>query len=126
MELGESSMLTTARRKNKSDKPDKSQATTSKTNQKGKGKIPPQADIKKENKCFFCKKKGQIKKECAKFKKWFEKKGNLSSFVCYESDMVNVNINIWQIDSRFTIHVANSLTLDLQSTLQTLCRVYKI
>ena len=32
MELVESSMLTTIRGKNKSDKPDKSQATTSKTN----------------------------------------------------------------------------------------------
>ena len=25
---------------------------------KGKGKLPAQADIKKESKCFFCKKKG--------------------------------------------------------------------
>ena len=69
MELGESSMLTTARRKNKSDKPDKSQATTSRVNQKGKGKIPPHSDIKKANKCFFCKKKGHERKDCAKFKK---------------------------------------------------------
>ncbi|KAM7471147.1 hypothetical protein LguiA_009330 [Lonicera macranthoides] len=42
---------------------------------KGKGKIPPQADIKKDPKCFFCKKKGHAKKECAKFQKWMEKKG---------------------------------------------------
>ena len=69
MELGESAMLATVRGKNKADKTDKSQASTSKTNQKGKGKIPPQADIKKENKCFFCKKKGHMKKDCAKFKK---------------------------------------------------------
>ena len=95
MELGESTMLATVRGKNKADKIDKSQASTSKTNQKGKGKIPPQTDIKKENKCFFCKKKGHMKKDCAKFKKWLEKKGNLSSFVCYESNMANVNINTW-------------------------------
>ena len=31
------------------------------------------------------------------------------SFVCYESDMVNVNINTWWIDSGSTIHVSNSL-----------------
>ena len=36
-----------------------------------------------------------MKKDCPKFKQWFEKKGNLSSFVCYEYNMVNVNINTW-------------------------------
>lgn len=41
MELGESAMLVT--RKNS-----KTQA-----NQKGKGNIPPQVDIKKESKCLF-------------------------------------------------------------------------
>ena len=55
MEMGESAMLET-RRKGKSQ-----------ANQKGKGKIPPQADIKKDSNCFFCKKKGHMKKECAKF-----------------------------------------------------------
>ena len=50
-----------------------------------------------------------MKKDCPKFKKWLEKKGNLSSFVCYESNMVNVNINTWWIDSSSTIHTANSL-----------------
>ena len=34
--------------------------------QKGKGKIPPQADIKKESECFFYKKKGHMKKDCVK------------------------------------------------------------
>ena len=50
-----------------------------------------------------------MKKDCPKFKKWLEKKGNLSSFVCYESNMVNANINTWWIDSGFTIHIAYSL-----------------
>ena len=50
-----------------------------------------------------------MKKDCLKFKKWLEKKGNLPSFICYESNMVNVNINTWWIDSGFTIHIANSL-----------------
>ena len=50
-----------------------------------------------------------MKKDCLKFKKWFEKKGNLSSFVCYESIMANVNINTWWIDSGSPIHIVNSL-----------------
>ena len=67
MELGESAMLATTFGKNKRN--DTSQTYTFKSNQKGKGRIPPQVDIKKENKCFFCKKKGQVKKDCPKFKK---------------------------------------------------------
>ncbi|KAJ8645473.1 hypothetical protein MRB53_007221 [Persea americana] len=46
----------------------------SQANKKGKGKIPPQAGIKKDSKCFFCKKKGHIKKECVKFQKWLADK----------------------------------------------------
>ena len=107
MELGESAMLTTTFRKNKRN--ETSQTYTSKSNQKGKGRIPPQVDIKKENKCFFYKRKGHVKKYCPKFKKWLEKKRNLSSFVCYETNMVHVNINTWWIDSGSTIHIANSL-----------------
>ncbi|XP_057483788.1 uncharacterized protein LOC130770362 [Actinidia eriantha] len=42
---------------------------------KNKGKIPAQSDIKKESKCFFCKKKGHMKKDCSKFKSWLDKKG---------------------------------------------------
>ena len=107
MELGESAMLATTFGKNKRN--DTSQTYTSKSNHKGKSRIPPRADIKKENKCFFYKRKGHEKKDCPKFKKWLEKKGNLSSFVCYESNMVNVNINTRWIDSGSTIHIANSL-----------------
>ena len=69
MELGESAMLATVRGKNKFDKADNSQASTSNTNQKGKGKIPPQTNIKKENKCFFCKKKGHMNKRLCKIQK---------------------------------------------------------
>lgn len=62
------------------------------TNQNGKGEIPPQVDIKKEAKSCFYKKKGHEKKGYAKFKKWLDYKGNLTLFVCYESNMINVNI----------------------------------
>ena len=71
--------------------------------------IPCQANIKKENKCFFCIKKGHVKKDYPKFKNYFEKKGNLTPFVCYESNMVNVNINTWWIDSGSTIYIENYL-----------------
>ena len=91
MELGESAMLVTTHGKSKRN--DTSHTYTSKSYQKRKGRIPPQADIKKENICFFCKMKGYMNKDCPKFKKWFENNGNLSSFVCYEFNMVNVNIN---------------------------------
>jgi len=101
MEMGESALLITACRKNK--------ATKSQANQKGNDKIPPQADIKKVTKCFFCKKKGHMKKNCPRFWKWLEKKGKSISLVCYESNMASVNINAWWIDSGSTIHIANFL-----------------
>jgi len=78
-------------------------------NQKGKGKIPPQAGIKKDSKCFFYKKKGHMKKEFAKFQKWLEDKGNPTSIFCYESNMVNVNINTRWIDSGSIIYILNFL-----------------
>ena len=58
---------------------------------KRKVKILIQSGIKKESKCFFCKKKGHMKKDCSKF------------------NMVNVNHNTWWIDSGSTIHVSNTL-----------------
>ena len=100
MEQGESVMLVTQRKWKKG----KSQA-----NQKRKQQIPPKSDLKKDEKCFFCKKKWHEKKKCLKFQKWFEKKGNPTSFVCYESNMVNVNTNTWWIDFGSTIHISNSL-----------------
>ncbi|XP_051117849.1 uncharacterized protein LOC127242374 [Andrographis paniculata] len=42
---------------------------------KGKGPVPAERVIKKESTCFFCKKKGHMKKDCIKFKTWLEKKG---------------------------------------------------
>ncbi|RVW18326.1 Retrovirus-related Pol polyprotein from transposon TNT 1-94 [Vitis vinifera] len=65
MEQGESAMLVTQRKGKKG----KSQAS-----QKGKQQIPPKSDIKKDEKCFFCKKKGHMKKKCLKFQNWLEKK----------------------------------------------------
>ncbi|KAL6345822.1 hypothetical protein AAG906_017578 [Vitis piasezkii] len=45
-----------------------------------------------------------MKKGCTKFQKWLEKKGKPISFVCYESNMVDVIYNTWWIDSGSIIH----------------------
>ncbi|XP_035545764.1 uncharacterized protein LOC118348329 [Juglans regia] len=63
MEQGESAMLATHEK-------GKSQVKL-----KGKCKIPPQSGIKKDSRYFFCKKKGHVKKKCAKFQKWLAYKG---------------------------------------------------
>ncbi|KAF7839613.1 Retrovirus-related Pol polyprotein from transposon TNT 1-94 [Senna tora] len=76
---------------------------------KGKGKAPIQGGIKKESKCFFCKKKRHMKKDCMKFKAWLDKKGNSISFFIYESNMVDFSSNTWWIDSGATIHISNTL-----------------
>ena len=61
-ELGESALVTTTKSKKKSGKFKGSTIAA-------KG-LTPKADIKKIHKCFFCKKKGHMKKDCIKFKKW--------------------------------------------------------
>ena len=63
MKLGESAFMVTTRGKNKTNKHQANQ----KAHQQGKGKIPPQADIKKKARWFFCKRKGHMKKKCMKF-----------------------------------------------------------
>ena len=97
MELGESAFLT-------SQGKSKDEAKNI-----GKGKVPAQADIKNESKCFFCKKKGHIKKDCTKFQQWLKKKDNPIYYVYYESNIVEVSNNIWWIDAGSTIHISNSL-----------------
>ena len=74
-----------------------------------KTKYHPKAASRKNPSVFFCKKKGHKKKECTKFKKWLESKGNSISCVCYESNMVDVNHNTWWIDSGSTIYISNTL-----------------
>ncbi|RVW44414.1 hypothetical protein CK203_070961 [Vitis vinifera] len=57
--------------------------------------------------CYFCGKKGHVKKDCIKRKTWFEKRGINLSFVCYESNLAEVPSNTWWIDSGATTHVTN-------------------
>jgi len=58
---------------------------------------------------FLLQEEGHMKKNFPGFQIWLEKKGKSISLVCYESNMVSVNINTWWIDSGSTIHIANSL-----------------
>ena len=57
--------------------------------------------------CYFCGKKGHVKKDCIKRKAWFEKRGINLSFVCYESNLAKVPSNTWWIDFGATTHVTN-------------------
>ena len=66
-------------------------------------------DNKNKTKCFFCKKEGHMKKDCLKYKKWLEKKGNLISLVCHESFFVEAPNNTRWVDSGSTIHIVNSM-----------------
>lgn len=61
-EMGDSAMLATTHKKSKSGK---SRGSTSKA--KRKNKIPSQDSIKKVQKCYFCKRKGHMKKNCIKW-----------------------------------------------------------
>uniref|UniRef100_A0A2N9JA23 Retrovirus-related Pol polyprotein from transposon TNT 1-94 n=1 Tax=Fagus sylvatica TaxID=28930 RepID=A0A2N9JA23_FAGSY len=103
MEQGESAMLVTHGK-------GKSQA-----NQKGKGKMPPQTDIKKDSTCFFCKKKGHMKKECTKFQKWLADKGSSFSLF-YKSDCVG---NGTLSDGLYCINLQNNATYDSMHGKQT-------
>ncbi|KAL6347025.1 hypothetical protein AAG906_012276 [Vitis piasezkii] len=64
-------------------------------------------------KCYHCNKKGHKRVDCFKFKNWLEKKkkehGMLSAYVCFESNLVNVPLDSWWLDSGATVHVATSL-----------------
>lgn len=84
MEQGDSVMLTTIRGKGMAQ-----------VNQKRKGKIQLKLILRKRTSVTSVKKKVHMKKDCFKFNKWFEDKGNTISFVSYESNLVNLNINTW-------------------------------
>uniref|UniRef100_A0A1S4D7L0 CCHC-type domain-containing protein n=1 Tax=Nicotiana tabacum TaxID=4097 RepID=A0A1S4D7L0_TOBAC len=94
-----------------------------KANKFKKKKAPAKAqqDANKEHKadtCRFCNKEGHYQKDCLKRKAWFEKKGTISAFVCFESNLVEVPNNTWWLDSGATAHVSTTLQgfLTIQTT----------
>jgi hypothetical protein len=62
-----------------------------------------------KGKCFWCQKKGHVKKECNRFKNWLEKKGTPLALVHFESNLVDVLLNSWWIDTGASIQITNSL-----------------
>ena len=62
-----------------------------------------------KGKCFWCRKKGHVKKDCNHFKNWLEKKGTPLALVYFESNLVDVPLNSWWIDTGASIYVTNSL-----------------
>ena len=71
---------------------------------------PKKTSIKRDgDRRFFCKKKGHIKKDCAKFKAWLSKReptGNDSLALVCESNLLEAPFSSWWLDSGATNHVA--------------------
>ncbi|PIN12583.1 hypothetical protein CDL12_14804 [Handroanthus impetiginosus] len=64
--------------------------------------------LDKEVICYFSKKLGHKRRECANFQAWLEMKkleGNSLALVCFESNLVNVSINSWCLDNGANVHV---------------------
>ena len=80
--------------------------TTSQSDNMG----PKKTSFKRDgDRCFFCKKKGHIKKDCAKFKAWLSKRepiGNDSLALVCESNLSEAPSSSWWLDSSATNHVA--------------------
>ena len=71
---------------------------------------PKKTSFKRDgDRCFFCKNKGHIKKDCAKFKAWLSKReptGNDSLALVCESNLSEAPSSSWWLDSGATNHVA--------------------
>ena len=82
--------------------------TRTKSNKRGKVKYYPK-EKSKGNPSVSTKKRDTWRKITSNFKHGLRKKGNQISFVCYESNMVDVNHNTRWIDFGSTIHISNTL-----------------
>ncbi|XP_073314111.1 uncharacterized protein [Primulina huaijiensis] len=59
--------------------------------------------------CFFCNKPEHMKKECAKYRAWREKKGTFLNLVCSEVNLASVPRNTWWLDSGATTNISISM-----------------
>ena len=60
-------------------------------------------------KCFFCKTKGHLRKDCQVFKDYLKSKGVEQINVCVESNLIEVPGNSWWFDTGCSVHITNSL-----------------
>ena len=62
-------------------------------------------------KCFFCKLKGHMKKECGKYKAWKAKRGNKSSINFFvEVNLVKIHSDSWSLDTGSPVHITKLFT----------------
>ena len=73
------------------------------------GPVQIQNKALKGNNCQFYGKSRHSQKDFLKRKSWFKKNGELNVHVCFESNLTEVPHNTWQIDSRCTTHVSNTM-----------------
>ena len=62
-----------------------------------------------EKSCFFCKKTGHEKKDCASYHNWCVKKGTILTLVCSEVNLASVPRNTWWLDSGSTTNISVSM-----------------
>ena len=56
--------------------------------------------------CYFCGKKGHLKKDCLKRKNWFENRGKSQTLIFLETNLTDVSSNSRWINSSATIHIS--------------------
>ena len=57
------------------------------------GLVHIQKKASKSKNCHFCGKSGHFQTDCPKCKSWFEKKGELITLLCFESNLTEVSHN---------------------------------
>jgi len=70
---------------------------------------PKKKSFKYKGECKYCKKFGHKVDDCYFLKRKLEKEGTLLALALFESNIVDVPLDTWWLDSGATIHVVNSL-----------------
>ena len=59
--------------------------------------------------CHYCKTKGHYRKDCENFKEWLRAKWKADMYVYEESNLIEIPINSWWLDTGSSVHITNSL-----------------